>query len=83
LPSSWSCVRDTSGSLLLIHSDGDLRCPIEQAEQLFAALRWQRKEVEFARYPAESSHGLSRNGPPDLREDRLKRNLAWLERWLR
>jgi dipeptidyl aminopeptidase/acylaminoacyl peptidase len=69
--------------LLLIHSDGDLRCPIEQAEQLFAALRWQRKTVEFARYPAETSHGLSRNGPPDLREDRLKRNLAWLERWLK
>lgn len=68
--------------LLLIHSDGDLRCPIEQAEQLFAALRWQRKEVEFARYPAETSHGLSRNGPPDLREDRLKRNLAWLKRWM-
>lgn len=69
--------------LLLIHSDGDLRCPIEQAEQLFAALRWQRKTVEFARYPAESSHGLSRNGPPDLREDRLRRNLEWLNRWLR
>lgn len=69
--------------LLLIHSDGDMRCPIEQAEQLFAALRWQRKEVEFARYPAETSHGLSRNGPPDLREDRLQRNLAWLDRWLK
>lgn len=68
--------------LLLIHSDGDLRCPIEQAEQLFAALRWQRKTVEFVRYPVETSHGLSRNGPPDLREDRLRRNLAWLQRWL-
>lgn len=69
--------------LLLIHSDGDLRCPIEQAEQLFAALRWQRKTVEFVRYPSETSHGLSRNGPPDLREDRLKRNLAWLDGWLK
>ncbi len=69
--------------LLLIHSDGDLRCPVSQAEELFAALRNQRKTVEFVRYPAESSHGLSRSGPPDLRIDRLKRNLAWLDKYLK
>ncbi len=68
--------------LLIIHSDGDLRCPIEQAEQLFAALRWRRKTVQMVRYPAETSHGMSRNGPPDLRLDRLRRNLAWLDRFL-
>lgn len=69
--------------LLLIHSDGDLRCPIGQAEEMFAALRLQRKTVEFVRYPAETSHGMSRNGPPNLRLDRLRRNLDWLNRWLR
>jgi len=69
--------------LLIIHSDGDLRCPVGQAEELFAALRMQRKTVEFVRYPAESSHGLSRTGPPDLRLDRLRRNLAWLDRFLK
>jgi dipeptidyl aminopeptidase/acylaminoacyl peptidase len=69
--------------LLIIHSDGDLRCPISQAEELFAALRLQRKTVQFVRYPAESSHGLSRNGPPDLRLDRLRRNLAWLDKYLK
>jgi len=69
--------------LLLIHSDGDLRCPIGQAEELFAALRMQGKVVEFVRYPAETSHGMSRNGPPSLRLDRLQRNLAWLDRWLK
>jgi dipeptidyl aminopeptidase/acylaminoacyl peptidase len=68
--------------LLLIHSDGDLRCPISQAEELFAALRLQKKPVEFVRYPAETSHGLSRNGPPDLRLDRLSRNRDWLDRYL-
>ena len=35
--------------LLLIHSDGDLRCPVSQAEELFAALRLQKKPVEFVR----------------------------------
>ena len=69
--------------LLLIHSDGDLRCPVSQAEELFAALRLQRKPVEFVRYPAETSHGLSRSGPPDLRLDRLARNLAWLDKYLK
>ena len=69
--------------LLLIHSDGDLRCPAGQAEELFSALRLQRKIVEYRRYPAEASHGLSRNGPPDLRLDRLQSNLDWLNRWLK
>ncbi len=69
--------------LLLIHYDGDLRCPAEQAEQLFSALRHQRKVVEYVRYPGEASHGLSRSGPPDLRLDRLQRNLDWLNRWLK
>jgi len=69
--------------LLIIHSEGDLRCPIGQAEELFAALRQQRKTVEFVRYPAEASHGFSRNGPPDLRLDRLRRNRDWLDRYLK
>jgi len=68
--------------LLILHSEGDLRCPIEQAEQLFAALKRQRCEVELVRYPREANHGLSRSGPPDLRRDRLERILGWLDRWL-
>lgn len=69
--------------LLLIHSDGDLRCPVSQAEEMFAALRLQKKTVEFVRYPGETSHGLSRSGPPDLRLDRLRRNLVWLDKYLK
>ncbi|MBW3623495.1 MAG: S9 family peptidase [Armatimonadetes bacterium] len=69
--------------LLIIHSDGDLRCPVGQAEELFAALRNQRKTVEFVRYPSSASHGMSRNGPPDLRLDRLRRNKEWLDRYLK
>jgi dipeptidyl aminopeptidase/acylaminoacyl peptidase len=84
----WDCsplsyAAGVTTPLLLIHSDGDLRCPISQAEEMFAALRLQRKIVEFVRYPAETSHGMSRNGPPLLRLDRLQRNLEWLNRWLR
>lgn len=68
--------------LLIIHSEGDLRCPIEQAEQFFAALKCLGREAEFVRYPREANHGLSRSGPPDLRLDRLQRIAAWMQRWL-
>ncbi len=63
--------------LLIVHSEGDLRCPISEADQLFAALVRQGKEVLYIRYPTESSHGLSRSGPPDLRRHRLEQYLAW------
>lgn len=67
--------------LLLIHSEGDLRCPISQAEEWYTALKRLKKEVLFLRYPAETNHGLSRSGPPDLRIDRLKHIAHWLDRY--
>ena len=69
--------------LLIVHSEGDQRCPIEQAEQLFAALKRQKKAVVFLRYGAESNHGLSRGGPPDLRLDRQRRLHAWFDQYLK
>ncbi|MFQ3610741.1 MAG: S9 family peptidase [Fimbriimonadales bacterium] len=68
--------------LLIIHSEGDLRCPITEADQLFSALKRLGREVLYVRYPQESSHGLSRSGPPDLRRDRLERYLNWWKRYL-
>lgn len=66
--------------MLLIHSEGDLRCNIEQSEQIHSALAAQDVPVRFVRYPKESSHGMSRNGPPDLRIHRLKEILGWWQR---
>lgn len=68
--------------LMIIHSEGDLRCPISQAEQLYTVLKRLKKEVLFVRYPLETNHSMSRNGPPDLRIDRLKRILEWFKKWL-
>ena len=65
---------------LIEHQEEDHRCPIEQAEQLWTALKWKGVPVEFLRYPGEP-HGMSRGGRPDRRIDRLERILAWLERW--
>lgn len=69
--------RDMRTPLLLIHSEQDLRCPIEQAEQLFVQLRRMGKaEVEMVRFP-EESHNLSRSGRPDRRIERLERIFGW------
>ncbi len=69
--------------LLIVHSEGDWRCPIGQAQELFSALKQLRKcPVEFVWYPPETSHGMSRGGPPDLRLDRLRRYAEWFDRSL-
>ena len=68
---------------LVIHSVGDLRCNIEQGEQVFTALQMQGVPSRFVRYPVSTSHGLSRSGPPDLRQHRLKEILGWLDKFLK
>jgi len=61
---------------LILHSENDHRCPMEQAEQLFVALRKQGVPTLFVRFPNES-HDLSRNGQPRHRMERLRHILAW------
>lgn len=68
---------------LIIHSEGDLRCNVEQADQVFAALQVRKVPCTFVRYPRETSHGMSRNGPPDMRLHRLHQILDWWKTYLR
>ena len=68
---------------LIIHSEGDLRCNVEQAEQTFTVLKLQNVPTRFVRYPASSSHGMSRSGPPDLRLHRLHQIVNWWKKWLK
>ena len=63
--------------VLLIHGELDQRCPVEQSEQLFVALRRLGREVVFLRFPGES-HGLPTAGRPDHRVARLTAILDWL-----
>ena len=49
---------------------------------MHAALSVQGVPCRFVRYPASTSHGMSRGGPPPLRIHRLHEMLSWLERWL-
>jgi len=67
---------------LLIHSEGDLRCNIEQSDQVYTLLTLRKVPTRFVRYPRTTSHGLSRGGPPDLRLHRLHQILGWWEKYL-
>ncbi|GAQ18983.1 prolyl tripeptidyl peptidase precursor [Oceanobacillus picturae] len=67
--------------LLILHGELDFRCPVEQGEQLFIALKHLRKEVEFVRFPG-ANHELSRSGKPAMRQERLNHICRWFEQYL-
>jgi dipeptidyl aminopeptidase/acylaminoacyl peptidase len=67
--------------LLILHSENDLRCNIEQGEHLFAILRILGREVEMVRFPAEG-HELTRSGSPVHRVLRFELVLDWFGRHL-
>lgn len=68
--------------LLVMHSERDLRCPIDQGEQLFTLLRRLGKTAEFVRF-AGDGHDLSRAGSPRNRILRLRAIAHWFIRHLR
>ena len=74
-------VKNITTPLLIIHSEQDLRCSIEQSEQLFTALKWMRRDVKFVRFEGQS-HGLSRGGHPRSRLERLRHITSWFAKYL-
>ena len=66
---------------LLIHSEQDMRCAQEQAEQVFVALQKRGIDAELVLFPDEE-HGLSRSGRTDLRVARLEHMLRWFDTYL-
>ena len=80
--SPLSYAAEMTTPLLILHSEEDLRCPINQGEQLFTVLRSMRRPVELVRFPAES-HELTRSGSPTHRVQRFEIVLEFLDRHLR
>jgi dipeptidyl aminopeptidase/acylaminoacyl peptidase len=74
-------VKNVVTPLLIIHSVEDWRCPIEQAEQFFTALKVLGREVEFLRFEGQS-HELTRSGHPRLRVVDLEAKVEWFNRYL-
>jgi dipeptidyl aminopeptidase/acylaminoacyl peptidase len=67
--------------VLIVHSEDDLRCPINQAEELFVGLRLLGRAPELIRFPGET-HDLSRTGSPRHRVKRAEVILEWFGRHL-
>ncbi len=74
-------VEEMRTPLLIVHSENDLRCPINQAEELFLALRLLGRTPEFVRFPGES-HELTRGGAPRHRAMRAELILDFMHRQL-
>ena len=66
---------------LVLHSEEDYRCPMEQGEQFYTALKYLGVPTEFVRFPGEN-HELSRSGKPKHREARLEHVIRWFEKYL-
>lgn len=66
---------------LVMHSEGDYRCPLEQAQRYYVGLKQQGVPTEFVLFPGES-HGLSRGGSPWHRRQRFEIILEWFNRYL-
>lgn len=67
---------------LIIHSDKDYRCPVEQAYQLYSALSHMGVETRFILFHDET-HELSRSGKPAGRIKRLYEITEWMNKHLK
>ncbi|HST67619.1 MAG TPA: S9 family peptidase [Mycobacteriales bacterium] len=67
--------------VLIIHSEQDWRCPVEQAQRLFVALKMRGVPAELLLFPGEG-HELSRTGLPSHRLARFGAVLDWWSRHL-
>jgi dipeptidyl aminopeptidase/acylaminoacyl peptidase len=66
---------------LIIHSEQDMRCHLEQGLQAYTALKRLGVESELLLFP-EESHGLSRGGRTDRRVARLAHISRWFQQYL-
>jgi dipeptidyl aminopeptidase/acylaminoacyl peptidase len=71
-------VQNIHTPLLILHSDKDLRCPLEQAQQVFSALKYLGRETKMVIFEGQS-HDLSRTGHPRSRVRRLNEIIEWFE----
>jgi dipeptidyl aminopeptidase/acylaminoacyl peptidase len=66
---------------LLIQGETDVRCPMEQAEQMYTVLKRHGCTVELLRL-SNCSHGPQLTGPPALRRVRMNAIRDWFDRFV-
>jgi dipeptidyl aminopeptidase/acylaminoacyl peptidase len=67
--------------VLLIQSEEDRHCPMEQAQRMFVALKTRGVPAEMLLFPGEG-HDMSRSGLPSHRVARFEAVLEWWQRHL-
>ncbi|HKN96147.1 MAG TPA: S9 family peptidase [Pseudonocardiaceae bacterium] len=66
----------------VVHSENDLRCPFEQGQRMFVALRQAGVDAQLVVFPGEG-HELTRGGRPRHRLQRFRIALDWWARHLK
>jgi dipeptidyl aminopeptidase/acylaminoacyl peptidase len=79
--SPMAVVGEVTTPTLVIHSELDYRCPLEQATRYYTALKRQGTEAELLVFPGEN-HELTRSGQPRHRVERFDAVLDWWRRHL-
>jgi dipeptidyl aminopeptidase/acylaminoacyl peptidase len=75
-------VENVRTPLFILHSEDDIRTPVDQTLQEFTALKILGKTVQYVDFPDEN-HDLSRTGSPLHRVERLHLESDWLHHWLK
>ncbi|WP_194408630.1 alpha/beta hydrolase family protein [Microbacterium cremeum] len=79
--SPMAVVGQVTTPTLVLHSELDFRCPLEQATRYYSALKRQGTEAELLVFPGEN-HELTRSGQPRHRVQRFDAVLDWWDRHL-
>lgn len=79
--SPMAVVDQVTTPTLVVHSELDLRCPLEQATRYYTALKRRGTEAEMLVFPGED-HELTRSGRPRHRVERFDAILEWWSRRL-
>ncbi|MGE7766200.1 S9 family peptidase [Peribacillus sp. NPDC096540] len=74
-------VTNVNTPLLLLHGEKDYRCPIEQSEQFFVALKRQKKDAQLVTFPGET-HEVTRSGSPKMRLQHVNEIKGWFNKYL-
>lgn len=79
--SPMAVVSQVTTPTLVVHSELDFRCPLEQATRYYSALKRQGTDTEMLIFPGEN-HELTRGGQPRHRIERFAAIVDWWARYL-
>ncbi len=74
-------VKEIHTPLLLTHAIDDYRVEIEQADELYRALKVLQRTVKLVLFPS-GGHDVSRTGKPSLKVERLEHIAGWFDRYM-